>query len=190
MKSARTTYHPPAGRRGLPAALAAALLLAVLAAGCHAGRKAAAPKVPPADGTTDTAVAVELPPRPYTVINFEATVQGLVVDGQLRLAEDSVLWLSATKVVEVGRALATPDSLWLRAPLLGRDEAMDYAALRRTTGVAITFDEMQQMLLADDAEERLNALARRLGLEATLRIKARRRVDRLTFPYPKTIRQQ
>ena len=101
-----------------------------------------------------------------------------------------VLWLSATKVVEVGRALATPDSLWLRAPLLGRDEAMDYAALRRATGVAITFDEMQQMLLADDAEERLNALARRLGLEATLRIKARRRVDRLTFPYPKTIRQQ
>ena len=49
--------------------------------------------------------------------------------------------------------------------------------------------EVQQMLTADDAEARLGALARRLGVAATVRITARRRVEHLTFPYTKPIKQ-
>ena len=177
-----TTDSARGGGRLLTLALLAALLLA----GCHAGRKATAPTVVPAAADS---VATPAPPRAYTVVNFEATVEGVGVAGQVRLAEDSVIWLSVTKLLEVGRGLATPDSLWLRSSLLGRDEAMDYATLRRLTGVEISFDEVQQMLTADDAEARLGALARRLGVAATVRITARRRVEHLTFPYTKPIKQ-
>lgn len=156
----------------------------LLAAGCHTARKATA--VPEA---ASEAVAAEEPQkRTYTVLTFEGEVEGIAVDGQLRVAEDSAMWVSVTKVIEVGRAMCTPDSLWLRAPLLGRDDAMDYATLRRLTGVDISYDELQKTALAPDAEARLARLARRLGVDASVRITRRRQTEHLSFPYNKTVK--
>ncbi|MCR5445416.1 MAG: DUF4292 domain-containing protein [Bacteroidales bacterium] len=164
------------------------LLAVLLMVGCHSSRKAARTAV--ADTVpAEPEVAVEAPQRQYIVVNFEGEVEGFNVVGQLRLAEDSAMWVSVNKVIEVGRAMATPDSLWMRSSLLGRNDALDYATLRRQTGVDITFDEMQQTILADDADARLDALAHRLGVKATLRITGRRRVERLSFPYPKPIKR-
>ena len=159
------------------------LALAILATGCHTARKVATEPVVP-----EPEPPVVVQPRTYTVLTFEGEVEGIPVNGQLRVAEDSVMWVSVTKVIEVGRAMCTPDSLWLRAPLLGHDDAMDYATLRRLTGVDITYEEMQQIALAPDAEERLARLAERLGFTASVRITRRRQAERLTFPYNKPLK--
>jgi hypothetical protein len=120
-------------------------------------------------------------------MTFTGEVEGVSVNGQLRVAHDSVMWLSVNKVVELGRAMATVDSVWLRAPLMGRDDALDYADLQRLARTRITYDDLQSIALADDAEARIAALARQLGFSADIQI-TRRQVEHLTFPYPKPIR--
>ena len=160
------------------------LLFAVLATGCHTTRKAATAPEP----VVEEVVLAPAPKRTYTVMTFEGNVEGVNVNGQLRIAEDSVMWVAVYKLIEVGRAMCTPDSLWLRAPLLGHDDAMDYADLRRMTGFDISYDEMQQMALAPDAEQRLAALAHRLGIQASVHILQRRHMDYLSFPYDKPLK--
>ncbi|MBP3763400.1 MAG: DUF4292 domain-containing protein [Bacteroidales bacterium] len=123
--------------------------------------------------------------RSYTVISFTGTVEGISVNGQVRLAQDSVIWGNASKIIEVGRAMATPDSVWVRSAVLGINESTDYQRLQRHAGRAVTFDWLQETLLSDNAEERLNTLARSLGYNATIRITRREQVDRLTFPFTK-----
>ena len=123
--------------------------------------------------------------RTYTVVAFDGVVEGIGVNGQLRIAEDSVMWVTVSKIIEVGRAMCTPDSLWLRAPLLGHDDAIDYATLRRVSGKKVSFAELQQAIQADNAEERIAAMARKMGIKATVRITSRRTVDSLSFPYSK-----
>lgn len=166
------------------------LCAAILLAGCHGTKHTARTVEPPAapaeEPTEEPAVTpVAQQKRTYTVVNFDGTVQGISVNGQLRMAEDSVMWVTVSKIIEVGRAMCTPDSLWLRAPLLGRDDAMSYADLRRITGKSITFGEMQKIATSDNAEEHIAALARQLGFDAAVRITGRRQVERLTFPYTK-----
>jgi hypothetical protein len=179
---------PKSSRRfsRFPGFVAGGLLLVLLLAGCSSHKKVA--RVPEVLPAVEEA-AVTAPKRTYTVLTFEGVVEGVSVNGQLRVAEDSAMWVSVTKLIEVGRAMCTPDSLWLHAPLLGRDDAMDYTTLRRQTGVDITYDEMQQSVLAPDAEERVANLARRLGFAARIRITQRRQPDHLTFPYTKPVKQ-
>ena len=157
-------------RRFLPLLLLATLL----ATGCRSLR----PEVQPAPPEPPQ-------PRQYTLINLEGEVEGYTFRGQVRLAHDSLLWASATKVIELGRLLATPDSLWLHAPLLGADRSGNYADLQRLAGQRITFAQLQAILLADDAERRIADLTTRLGYHATVRITRRETVPSLTFPFKK-----
>ena len=171
------------GHKGFVDCALGGIMLLLLATGCHTARKVTTTPEPEA-----VAAETEAPKRTYTVLTFEGEVEGIAVNGQLRVAEDSAMWVSLTKVIEVGRAMCTPDSLWLHAPLLGRDDAMDYATLRRLTGVDISYDELQQTVLAPDAETRVAHLARRLGVDASGRITRRRQAEHLSFPYNKTVK--
>ena len=160
----------------LPLLLLAAATL--LATACHSLRKPATQQPEPQP--------VEAPAAPrYSLVAFAGTVEGLSVSGQVRMAQDSVIWCSVSKLFEVGRAMATPDSLWVRAPLVGINERGTYAALKRRFGVATSFDDLQEILLSDDAEQRIAALAKKLGYKASVRITRREQVDRLTFPFQK-----
>ena len=167
---------PPAIRRPL---LWAALVLSLTVASCRSTRTLPPPPPEPEPPAAEPAR------RAYTVVSFTGEVEGVSVNGQLRLAQDSAMWLSVNKVFELGRALATPDSVWVRIPLAGRDEALDYAGLRQLTQTDLTFDEMQAIVLDEHAEERLAALARQMGITARISITRRQQVDRLAFPYPK-----
>lgn len=171
-----------AGGRFVCVLMAAVLLLA----GCRSVRPSASQPEIDSVPQPQPEIVEPTPKRSYTVMNFSGEVEGVSVNGQLRLAEDSVIWLSVNKVIELGRALATPDSLFLRAPMMGRDEAIDYPALQRLTGRNITFDDLQQTVLADDASERIARLAASLGASAHLTINERRQVEYLSFPFPKT----
>lgn len=68
---------------------------------------------------------------------------------------------------------------------MGIDEGIDYRDLRQRIHRNITFDDLQAIALADDAEERIAELARQMGFDATVRITRRERVQSLTFPYSK-----
>lgn len=164
------------------------MLAAVLLAGCHGARQAAAPAVPDNPEAPEIPEASEpttAPRRTYTVMNFTGEVEGLSVSGQLRIAQDSAMWLTVTKYIEVARGLATPDSVWLRSPLLGIDRGADYGDLRQRLHRHISYNDLQTLALADDAEERISQLARQLGFDATVHITRREQVPALTFPYNK-----
>ena len=154
-------------------------LLALCLASCHNQRRVASTPTP------DNSSVAPRRPRTLTQMQFTAEVDGLAVSGQVRLAEDSLIWVSVTKLIEVGRALATTDSVFLHAPLLGREEATTYADLQRRLKQTITFADLQRIATADDAEQQASALASKLGFHATVHITSRRTVSSLSFPYPK-----
>lgn len=160
-------------------------LLTLSLGACHTTKPSVRTQPPDADKPTEQPV----PKREYTVVQFEAAVEGMLVNGQLRMAEDSVIWISVNKYIEVGRALATTDSLFLHAPLLNREEATDYESLQRRTGIKTTLADLQQMVVDPDAESRMADIARRLGSDAKIHIVSIRKVDQLTFPYTKPTQQ-
>ena len=162
-------------RHTLPILLAAAMLTV---ASCRSHREMTSTPTPPtSDAATET--------RQYTVISFTGTVDGLSVNGQVRMAKDSVIWCSVTKLLEVGRAMATPDSVWVRSTLLGVNESGTFDQAQRKAKTDLTFSQIQEILESDDAEQRLAELARQLGHPATVRITRRQQVDRLSFPFNK-----
>ena len=137
------------------------VVAAVLMTGCRSTEKVAAP--------SSTA-------REYYTMNFS---------GQLRMAKDSVIWCNFSKIIDLGRALATPDSVWVRIPLLGNNHAGDYGMVKRLTGVSTSFAELQAIVLSDNAEEEIRRLAQHMGHDVKVRIKKRERVTSLTFPFNK-----
>lgn len=159
------------------AALCCLTLLLVI--GCRSTEKTATSpsEEPPA--------AVAKPKPEYTSMTFSGEAEGISFNGQLRMAKDSVIWCTFSKIIDLGRAMMTPDSVWIRVPLIGRNDAGDYGMVRRLTGVSVTYNEIQTILLGDDPEEGIRRLAKRMGYNVKVRIKKRERVDRLTFPFDK-----
>ncbi len=151
------------------------LLAALLVVGCRSTRQTAGTDIQPAAPQESR----------FTAMTFSGQADGYNVTGQVRMAKDSILWCSVTKLVELGRAMATPDSIYLRAPLMALSSKGDYATLRRKTGVNISFAELQDMLESPDAEQRIAQLAKQLGHSVTIRITKRVHVDKLTFPFNK-----
>lgn len=151
--------------------------VALLAVGCRSTRQAATAPVEVA--------APAAPQRQLTVITFTAIVEGISASGQMRVAEDSVLWVSVNKLIELGRAMATKDSVWVTTTFGDHHFAGSYDDLQRLTKRRITFDEMQAMAMADDGGEQISKLAASLGFNATVYITGRRKVNRLTFPFKK-----
>ncbi|MBQ6742186.1 MAG: DUF4292 domain-containing protein [Bacteroidales bacterium] len=121
----------------------------------------------------------------YTVMTFTGTVDGMSVSGQVRMDRDKVIWCSVSKFIEVGRAMATPDSVWVKAPLLGQDRKGNYNDLSRVAKAPLTFADLQGILESDDAERRIEELARRLDITMQVRITRREKVENLSFPFNK-----
>lgn len=121
----------------------------------------------------------------YTVMTFTGTMEGITVNGQVRMDHDKVIWCSASKFIELGRAMATPDSVWVRASFIGRDQQGDYNDLSRMAKRSLTFSDLQGILESDDAGQRIEELARTLGYAVQVRITRREKVAKLTFPFNK-----
>lgn len=166
--------------------MAAALVAAALLAGCRSNRHTAVADttaVPPAVPAADTTATV--PTRVYTVVNFTATVEGVNANGQLRVAEDSVMWVSVNKLIELGRAMATPDSVWINAPLFDKRFAGTYAEMSRMAKRSISFEQLQAIAMSDNAAEQLQRLAAQMGIDAKVRITGRTTEPSLRFPFQK-----
>lgn len=168
-------------RRTIFAVLALATLLA---AGCRSQRDAA--------GTT-TANEGQPPTPAYTpkyyTSNFTCSAQGLQATGQLRMQPDSIIWLSASKIIELGRARFTPDSAVIYAKVMGRCFRGTYSDMQKRFGLSTSFAELQKMITADDGAAQLSAIANQFGVEATFTLEPWKEVEKLTFPLaiPSTI---
>ena len=158
----------PINRRLLVLSLATLLL----AAGCRTMRHTAAPE-PPVPARS---------PAVCSTARFSCTIEGTTVGGQLRMAEDSIIWGSAFKVVELGRAKITPDSVIVYAKVLGRCFCGTYDDLYNRYRFRTSYAEIQKMLTGDDPDAALTALARRFGTEAVFRLDPWQVVPTTTFP--------
>ena len=99
--------------------------------------------------TEKTAATTPAATREFYTMNFSGEAEGVSFNGQMRMAKDSIIWCNFSKIIDLGRAMATPDSVWVNIPLLGRNQAGDYAMVKRLTGASVTYDELQAILLSD-----------------------------------------
>ena len=177
----------------LMAAMAAAALAVAGCKGLHSAgdtpspTATADPPATPTDGANRTdespAGGTAAPTAPdYMVMNFRAEVEGVQASGQVRMARDSVLWVAVYKMIELGRAKATRDSIWISAPLMLKRFAGTYAELEEATGKRLSYDRLQAMLLSDQADEHIASLAAGMGLEAKVKLGKPRSVERTEFP--------
>lgn len=153
--------------------LAAAVLL--LVAGCRSHREAASRPLPEGEGAARPAPV-------YRTANFSCTVAGATATGQLRMMQDSVLWGSVVKIVELGRLKATPDSVIVYAKVVGRCFRGTYDDLYHRFHYRTTFAEVQRLLTGADANAQLEAIARTFNTEAVFRIEPWKEVSSTTFP--------
>ena len=159
-------------------------LLALTLAGCRLHREAAHGTSPTPGGTASTTDPANPPayvPHYYTS-NFTCTTQGITAKGQLRMQTDSVLWASASKVVELGRARLTRDSVIVHVKLTNSCFKGTYIDLYRRFRYRTSFDEVVKMVTADDAEEQIAQLLKALNVDAEVKMEPWQQADRLTFP--------
>ena len=159
---------PTIARHLLPVALAALLL----ASACCSQRQLAEEPAPVQPQRA----------HPCHTTNFVCAVAGTTVNGQIRIAEDSVIWASASKIVELGRAMATVDSIIVYAKVMGGCFRGTYDDLYRRFHYRTSFADLQEMLTAPDAAARIQSLARRFGVAAEVRLQPWRETDDTSFP--------
>ncbi len=134
--------------------LAATLLLVVA---CHK-------PLPPAGDKVEAVPEVDDPLRQYVesdtlesfdylAATFTATVAGQSVNGTLRIARDSVIWVSAAKIIELGRAKITPDSLFAVVRIGNRYIACSLDEVRSGLGIDIDFATVQDVLLGNGSHK-------------------------------------
>ncbi len=162
------------------------LVLLLLATGCRSHKETVSSEkpqttVPAVDGTPQAPEVPAYTPHYYTA-NFTASSQGLTANGQLRIQSDSIIWLSASKVIELARARFTPDSAIIYAKVMGSAFQGTYIDLNKRFHYRTTFDELYRLLLSDDAETQLSAIIATLGIDATVQLGPLKEVDHLNFP--------
>lgn len=163
------------------AGLAAALML--LAAGCRSSRDLPQESSPASPAEAAQADTPREERKPCLQANFTCNVEGTSVSGQVRWKQDSLIWIYATKIIELGRAIATPDSVKAYAKIGNLYFRGTYQDLYQRTHVRLTFDDLQEMLATDEGFSRLTALVAGRGLKATAQLKAWKELESPAFPF-------
>ena len=79
-------------------------------------------------------------------MSFTCSVEGMNVSGQIRMLNDSIIWVCCSKIIEVGRALITPTRVQAYSRLLGKSIDAGYPALRSRWGIDVDFKTLQALL--------------------------------------------
>lgn len=133
-------------------------LAAVLMTGCRTHRHIASG----GDVRTDTVVVQPTPPRQTPRLdtirnthfntysaNFSCTIDGVTVNGQIRIRHDSIIWISLNKVIELGRIIATPSGVEGYVKVMGRYYKGDYAAISKRWGVDIDYATLEALIVGN-----------------------------------------
>lgn len=81
--------------------------------------------------------------------NFHCTVDGISVNGQLRMANDSIIWISVNKIVELGRARLTPSRAQAYTKVISKKYDLTYNDIRQRWGIDVDFATLQALLLGN-----------------------------------------
>ena len=95
------------------------------------------------------------------------------------------MWVTVNKLVELGRALATTDSVWVSAPMMEVNFSGTYEDLSRKAGRKLTYEMLQTLATSPNAEAELTRLAAELGFTAEVHFGERREVSHVSMPYRK-----
>lgn len=115
------------------------LLMVALLAGCRSSRQLAGPPSQAESG--------EASPRVCFAANFHCEMSNVQLSGMLRMQEDSVLWVSVSKVIELGRARFTPDSVLVYARATQQYLRGDYNDAYKVSGYRVDFEHLQRCLI-------------------------------------------
>lgn len=115
----------------------------VLFVGCRSSRELTQPAPPVADSTA----AVTVESKICFAANFHCDLRNVRLNGMMRMQEDSVLWVSVSKIVELGRAKLTPDSLTVYARATQQYFRGDYATAYAMSGYHVDFAQLQELFL-------------------------------------------
>ncbi|MBQ9547257.1 MAG: DUF4292 domain-containing protein [Bacteroidales bacterium] len=112
-----------------------ALVFALSVAGCRSHKETVTQELPPANC-----------PYRWLTATADCEVMGTNVNALLRTQCDSVIWATASKIIELGRVRMTRDSVVVYASIYNRYFAGSYEDVYRLTGVRTTFDEIQNKI--------------------------------------------
>ena len=135
--------------RGLVAALLAALLLAACG---ERGDKApegqpGVETVPEAPVPLTQYIETDtLDSYDYLSSNFTLSISGMSANGVMRMHHDDRVWVSVSKVFELGRALFTKDSVFAYVKMTGKYVRCSYADLRAALGAYVDYRTVQGVL--------------------------------------------
>ena len=157
--------------------LAALTVLTATLAGCRSKRALVrtddgdTPTERPEGGATTPRVPVEADTLvravcQYYTANFSCTVHDVSVSGQIRMVADSAIWVSVSKIIEVGRGLLTPGRVQAYVKLANRSVDCGWDELWRRWGVEMDFATLQSLLLGNPPPE---ATGRKMALRCDRR---------------------
>ena len=124
----------------------------VLLVGCRSSRDLTQPLPPVADSTATPTTER----KTCFAANFHCDLRNVRLNGMMRMQEDSVLWVSVSKIVELGRAKLTPDSLTVYARATQQYFRGNYKDAYLTSGYRIDFAQLQELFLNAYRERKRN----------------------------------
>lgn len=85
----------------------------------------------------------------YYTANFRCNVEGFNVTGQIRMVNDSAIWVSINIVVEVGRVLLTPTRAKGYVKIANKYFDGDYDELCQRFGIDLDYETIQAMIVGN-----------------------------------------
>lgn len=118
--------------------------------------------------------------------NFTCEVEGLKVTCQARMSRDSLIWVSAYKVIDLGRAVLTPDSVLVYIKMNNSYYRCDYKYLESKFGVKTNYAMLQEALVQATQKPSTMTIPIRssqINTDARLKFDAATFPEKLTFPF-------
>lgn len=81
--------------------------------------------------------------------NFSCSVEGIDLNGQIRIIHDSCIWISINKLIEVGRIMITPTRVSGYVRLLGKYYDGTYEEVRTRWGLDIDYATIEAMIVGN-----------------------------------------
>lgn len=81
--------------------------------------------------------------------NFSCAVEGVSVNGQIRIIHDSCIWISVNKIIEVGRIMITPTRVSGYSKIAGKYYDGTYEEVRKRWGVDLDYATIEALLVGN-----------------------------------------
>lgn len=80
---------------------------------------------------------------------FDCEVKGIEGTGQVRVAKDSVVWISLSKIIELGRVMFTRDSVFVYVKVTNQYFKGSYADAGRILGIEADYGLIEGMFMGE-----------------------------------------